>query len=129
MQKLEVHLIRRSASYWSASSTVPAFNSCTKYQGIIHDRTPACHQCHGHGCTDSLTTERDFDSQASLAIDVFGLYFEIVSTGDCTTRHWQTTGRVVQELNVCTVLMNYNQVLPGVTPSYQAYDLCSSPIN
>ena len=79
------------------------YSAGTKCLGIIHDRTPACHQFPGHGCTDGLTTERDLDSQATLAIDVFGLYFEMLSTGVCTTRHWQTTGRLVQELNDCTL--------------------------
>ena len=30
--------------------------------------------------------------------------FDIPSIGVFTTRHWQTSGRLVQELNVCTVL-------------------------
>ena len=29
--------------------------------------------------------------------------FDILSMAVCTTRHWQTSGRLVQELNVCTV--------------------------
>ena len=37
-------------------------------------------------------------------IDVFGLFFDMLSMGDFTTRLWQTTGRLVQELDVCTVL-------------------------
>ena len=31
------------------------------------------------------------------------LMFDMLSMGVCTTRHWQTSGRLVQELNVCTV--------------------------
>ena len=46
---------------------------------------------------DDLTTERSFDS----FIDVLGLYFDMLSMGVCT-RFWQTSGRLVQELNVCT---------------------------
>ena len=30
-------------------------------------------------------------------------YFDMLSVGVCTTRHCQTSGRLVQELNVCTV--------------------------
>ena len=54
---------------------------------------------------DDLTIERSFDKQTALAIDVLGLllltcypwiFFRI--------RHWQTPGRMVQELIVCTVL-------------------------
>ena len=32
--------------------------------------------------------------------------FDMLSMGVCTTRHWQAPGRLVQELNVCTVLGN-----------------------
>ena len=30
-------------------------------------------------------------------------FFGMLSMGVCTTRYWQTSGRLVQELNVCTV--------------------------
>ena len=83
--------------------TVPTFNSCTKCLGTIHDCKPACHQFHWHRCKDRLKIERDFDSQTTWVIDVLGLYFDTLSTGAFTTRHWQTTGRLVQELNVHTV--------------------------
>ena len=34
--------------------------------------------------------------------------FDMLSMGDCTTsRHWPTSGRLVQELNDCTVLVAY----------------------
>ena len=36
-------------------------------------------------------------------IDVLGLFFDVLSMGFYTTRHWQTSGRLVQELDVCTV--------------------------
>ena len=55
---------------------------------------------------DDLTTERSFDYQATCAIDepVLDLLFYILSMGAYTTRHWQTTGRVVHELTVRTVV-------------------------
>ena len=53
---------------------------------------------------DDLTTERTFDSQATWIIDVLDLFFHMLSMGVRTTRHWQTSGRLVQELHVCTVL-------------------------
>ena len=53
---------------------------------------------------DDLTNERSFYSQATCVIDVLGLLFYILSMGVCTNRLWQTTGRIVQELNVCTVV-------------------------
>ena len=36
------------------------------------------------------------------------LAFYILSIGVCTTRHWQTSGQLVQEINVCTVSINFN---------------------
>ena len=30
-------------------------------------------------------------------------FFDMLYMGVCTTRHWQTPGQLVQELNVCTV--------------------------
>ena len=51
---------------------------------------------------DDLRTERSFEWQAWV-IDMRGLYFDMLSMGFCTTRHWQTSGRLVQELNMCTV--------------------------
>ena len=44
-----------------------------------------------------------FDSQATRVIDVLGLFFDMLSIGVCTTRHWPTSGRLVQELSACTV--------------------------
>ena len=35
---------------------------------------------------DDLTTERSFDSQAALVIDMLGLFFDTLSMGVCTTR-------------------------------------------
>ena len=57
----------------------------------------------GHGCMDDLATAHSFDKQATCAIDGRGLYFDMPFMGVCTTGHWRTSGRLVQELNVCTV--------------------------
>ena len=38
-----------------------------------------------------------------MGIDVFGLFFDMLSTRVFTTRHWQSSGRLVQELTICTV--------------------------
>ena len=66
---------------------------------------PIASKIPGHGCIDDITTECSFGSQATCDIDVLGLFFQILvlSMGVCTTRHWQTSGRLLQELNVCTV--------------------------
>ena len=57
---------------------------------------PVVTQFLDHGCMDDLTIKRTFDSQATCVIDVLGLYFEMLSMGMCTTRHWQISGRLVQ---------------------------------
>ena len=57
----------------------------------------------GHGCMDDLTTERSVDLQATWAIDLPGLFLDMLSMGVFTTRHRKTSGRLMQELNVRTV--------------------------
>ena len=52
---------------------------------------------------DDLTTECNFDSQATWVIDVLDLFHDMLSMNVCATRHRHTSGRMVQELNVCTV--------------------------
>ena len=59
----------------------------------------------GHGCMDDLTNERSFDLQAMWSIALLGLFLYLLAMGVCTTRHWQTSGRLVQESNVSTVCM------------------------
>ena len=51
-----------------------------------------------------LTTESSFDSQAKWVMMCLAYLFGMLSMGVCTTRHWQTSGRLVQELNVWTVV-------------------------
>ena len=62
---------------------------------------PIATQFHGHGCTDDLTTKRSYIY--TWVFDRHGLCFDMLSMGVCTTRPWQTPGRLVQELNFCTV--------------------------
>ena len=90
------------------TNTVPTFNSCTKCEGILAEYTTACPIANqfsgsGHGCMHDLTTEHSFDSQVTWVIHVLGLLFDILSMDVCTTRHYRTSGRLVQELDVCTV--------------------------
>ena len=63
----------------------------------LHTRFP------GHGLMDDITTERSFDSHAAWVIHVIGSSFEISSMGVYRTRHWQPSGRLVQEFNVGTI--------------------------
>ena len=54
---------------------------------------------------NDLITERSFESQDTYAIIVLGSFFDMLSKGVCicTTTHWPTSGRLVEELNICTV--------------------------
>ena len=94
------------------SRTVPTFNSCTKCvgsSGKIHDRMPDCLTGMGARTTSQLNVALIRKLRGPLMCLTY--YFDMLSMGVCTTRHWQTTGRLVQELNVCTVPMNYNLYL------------------
>ena len=57
----------------------------------------------GHGFKNDRKTERNVDSQATWVVYVLGLFFDMLSMGVFPTSHWQISGRLVQELNVCTV--------------------------
>ena len=52
---------------------------------------------------DDLITECSFDLQATWVIDVLDLFHDMISMNVCATRQWHTSGRLVQELNACTV--------------------------
>ena len=42
--------------------------------------------------------------KATWVIDVLSLFFDMSSVGVCTTKPHKTSGRLLQELNVCTVV-------------------------
>ena len=54
---------------------------------------------------DYLRTECSLDSQATWMTNVLDVLnvFDLLFVGVCTIRHWQTSWRLVQELNACTV--------------------------
>ena len=62
-----------------------------------HNTRPNAIKFPGHGCMDDLVTERSFDSQATEVIDELGLFFDMLPISVCTTRHRQTSARLVQE--------------------------------
>ena len=73
--------------------------------GIINNRMPVLLSSFlGIDVWITAITERSFDSQATCVIDGFGLFSWYLGMGVYTTRHWQTSGRLVQKLNVCTVV-------------------------
>ena len=67
-----------------------------------------------HVCMGDLTTERSVHLQATWVIEVLDLFSDMLSMGVCTTSHWQMSGWLVQELNVCTVHhKDHSNVYPG----------------
>ena len=99
--------LRFSSPFCHIAATVPKFSSCTKYVGSpgrIHDRTPDCH-------TFLLGMDARMTLQLNVALirklrgplECLAYFLEMSSMVVCTTRHLQTSGRLVQKLNVCTV--------------------------
>ena len=68
-----------------------------------HARSPSCWQSSGHGSVDDRAAKHGFDSKLRWPLMCLAYFFDIQSICVYTTRHWQTSGRLVQELNVCTV--------------------------
>ena len=98
-------MLLRSTSYLcliQCQHLIPALNAWAA-RAEYTTAHPIATQFPGHGCMYDLTTERSFDSQAMWVINVFDFLFDMIYMGVCTTRHWQMSGRLVQELNVCTL--------------------------
>ena len=77
-------------------------------KSIIHDRTSYCHpvsQTWMHGSLSQLNVA--LIRKLSRSLVCMALFFDILSTGVCTTMHWQTSGRLVQELHVCTAASDW----------------------
>ena len=87
--------------------TVPTFNSCTKCvssPGRIDDRTPDCHLISwAWMCGLPLQLKVALSRKLRGSSMCFAYICDIISMGVSTTRHGQTSGRLVQELNVRTV--------------------------
>ena len=54
---------------------------------------------------NDLITEVDFINKLRGSLMCFVYLIDMSSNGICTTRHWQTSGRLVQELKACTVML------------------------
>ena len=84
---------------------MPIFNSCTTNAGS--PGTPP----YARLTSSFLGIDAWMNSQLKLAlinkatwiIYVLGLLFDMLPVGVCTTRHWQTPGRLLQELDIFTV--------------------------
>ena len=74
---------------------------------IIHDRFPIARKFPGHGCDHRSMTSKPkaaLISKLRGSLMCLAYFFDMLSMWMCTNRHWQTSGRLVQELNVCTVM-------------------------
>ena len=68
--------------------------------------TPTCPiatQFPGHGCMDDLQLNVSLIRNLRGLLICVSYFIEMLSMGVVTTRQWQASGRLVQELNVCTV--------------------------
>ena len=89
---------------------VPCFAHFIPYaqpaRALYMTTCPIATQFPGHGFIDDLTTGRSFELQATLTVDVIGIFFDMISMAVCATiLNMQRSGRLVQESNVCTVDM------------------------
>ena len=88
---------------------MPTYNSCTKRvgsPGLIHAQLPTIFL----GMDAWITSQLNIALICKLCVSLMCLtyLFDVLSMGVCTTRHWQTSGELVQELNVCTVCVMLN---------------------
>ena len=56
-----------------------------------------------HGCMYDLQLNVSLIRKLRCSLKCLAYLFDMSFKVVCTTRHWQTSGRLVQELNVCTV--------------------------
>ena len=93
--------INTSLPGWPLSAVaVPTLNFCTKCWGspeLIHDPKPDCHPVSVALMPPELKVALIRKLRGSLMCLVY--CFDMLSMGVCTTTHWQTSGRLVQELN------------------------------
>ena len=75
--------------------------------GIIHNRTPIAIQLSGHRCMDELTTERALICKLRGSLVCLACSFFTIDIGICTTRHCQTSDRLMQELNVVVLYIDF----------------------
>ena len=82
--------------------TVPTFNSCTKRNlGIKHDHMPDYRPVFWAWMPPQMNVA--LICKLYRVIGMLDLLFDMLSMGVCTNRNWQTSGQLVQELNLCTV--------------------------
>ena len=70
----------------------------------MHDRKPDCHTLF-IGFDACMTSQLNVDLICKLRgpLKCLAYFLDVPFMFVCTTSHWQTFNRLVQELNVCTV--------------------------
>ena len=106
------------------------FDSCTKCTGsksIVLDRMPDCHQVSWAWMTSELNVALISKLCWPLMCLVYFFWHDL-SMGVCTTRHCQTCGQLVQELNACTIVEgggnNHYWPQQGIGKSFGIYLPC-----
>ena len=82
-------------SHLQCRHLIPALNAWAD-RAQYTTANPIAKQFPGYGCMDDLTTESSFYSQATWVVMCLVYFFDMLSLGVCTTRHWQTSGQLVQ---------------------------------
>ena len=75
----------------------------------VHNTRPHARLATGSLDTNAwMTSQLNEDLICRLCVSFICLayFFDMLSIGIFTTRHWQTSGRLVQESNPCTVVIN-----------------------
>ena len=114
MKELQCRHLHHALNVWAARA---------KYMTA----RPIATQLPGHGCN-----KRSQTSQLIPGSLMFLAYiFDMLSVGVCTTKHCQTSGRLVQELSVFTVawmgLIRHNDDPNLSNPVYHPADLAARP--
>ena len=93
---------------------MPTFNPYTKCvggPGMIYDHPPDCNpSCLGMDAWMTSQLKVAFIRKLRGSLMWLDYFFDTLSLGVCITRHWQTSGRLVQELNAC----RYCEIFKGM---------------
>ena len=81
-------------------TTIQTFNSCTKWPGNNKRHMPDCPPVSRALMRPQVALIRKLQGPLMC----LAYFFDMSSLGICTTRHWQTSSRLVEKLNVCTVV-------------------------
>ena len=90
------------SSYLQCRHLIPALNMWAARAEYTTARSIATH-FPWHGCMYDLQLNVALVRKLRGSLKCLAYFLDMSFMVVCTTRHWQTSGRLVQELNVCTV--------------------------